>query len=246
MDESNNLNLKEIFKKIGAVIGVLATLVLLIQGVIFVYKEFYPNGPRVIASCDYYLYELPPYVVDFMKYIKKDEPDKISIVAQDVSIASTTLMNLLESGFYYDSYRYNDKLFWKILVKNAGNMQAEEVIIDTPFSGIAVVESSTERKVFYFNKLIELGEIRPGKKIDVRVWSFGDYLSYPYLGYTNDDIFVNYKDGKGEVKFGIIPESKIKRCFYKINPVWFLPTGLIVIIFAYIWEWWKDKKKCKQ
>lgn len=193
-------------------VGKLSALVLLLGGVVGLYKQLFPKGPSVRARVEIHHFSLPPDLASALDAIRAAqspsslERSLMDAVPQDqqVEFPMFRVANHLGESFdqlWTERWRYSFdryKYYLVMEVSNAGNQPARDVMVDLPLSGIAKLvlgeEPAHMREV---DGKIALGEVRPGGTAWIGLWATRDSYLYPGV-----EIRLSHAAGTGRVSWG--------------------------------------------
>jgi len=224
-----------------AVFGKISLVVTVVGGIIGIYLVVFPNGPNLVAKCDYNSYALPPDLIKTIRNVQQSE-SSFAIAKEMESIWNETnkpeeslktdaVANHLEAFLeanWPEKFRFSAnpyQSFWYITIQNSGNRIANDVVLDVPLTGVALVTGRDEaQKVQVITNTIPLGPIRPGDSISLAIWA-----SDKSTWVESSDFRLTHASGIGSVSF---PSS-----FYGFRAVVARNLGFICLIVT-VAAWW--------
>jgi len=231
--------------KIWSTIGKLTsifTLIALVSGFFYwlIKPKDHPNLETTIYKYDYYYpADMEDKISKYRGLLDTDnlekklnafiEKDK-KLENYDIYKLSSSLNSYLEDIWPWESV-YNIpayKSFCTMVIENKSLKQADNVVIDLPFTdGIAQIFSEDKNKVtITFDKSIKLGEIRPLKYMVVRLWT-----NYEVSDSREDEIKVTHQSGISDIIFAQETVGMFD-AFKKYLGVFWLPS-LFLIVYCF-------------
>ena len=119
--------------------------------------------------------------------------------------------------------------YFKFEISNEGGAQADNVVLDLPYFGVAEIRSEDEamaqRK---FATSIPIGSIRPHKRKTVYVWTTDAPASY-----KEKYISVTHTQGTGNIKF-VRETAGFWNAIYEHLPSWIWPLLFVIGIIPWL------------
>jgi hypothetical protein len=202
----NSSTFWEAIGKVSVVLAIIATC-------IKIYTYFYPNKENIEVSGLYSSYATSPDYIDILKKLNEikssywlssflsDKAKSLNLSLDESSI--TKIADEFESFFkgvvgqeYDSANRYSSFVY--LNVENTGTKEANNIILDLPCSGIALITYNDDtQKTVRFKKKIELGSSRPNNNIAIAIWSESGLGEYNESNFT-----LSYSNGIAKVNFG--------------------------------------------
>ena len=134
--------------------------------------------------------------------------------------------------------------YFEVIVKNEGGVQADNVVFDFPYEGVAkVIHEDGDKSEYKFNGKVTIGSIRPKKVAVIFLWTKSDPQSY-----KGEDIGITHTNGIGTIHF----EKRVYGFWSAIFQctsgwVWFVIYMLVVTpVVSYGLKRLEDKNKLKK
>jgi hypothetical protein len=168
------------FGKVSAVLTAVGTIV-------GIYLTVNPSGPELAGKCDYNSYALPPDLISALADVRQSQTwDSIREELKkswgeneapkdfpEFEVARH-LSEFMEAK-WPENFRFGTgpyRGFWYITIENSGNRIADDVVLDMPLAGIALITGRDEQQeIKTITKTVSLGALRPGDSVAVALWS---------------------------------------------------------------------------
>jgi len=217
------------FGKLSAVLTACGTIV-------GIYLAINPSGPELLAKCDFNSYALPPDLIKTIDDVHQSE--SLDAIQREMAALEgeknkpmgmskfelARRLNVYLEAKWPKKFRYSSnpyRGFWYISIQNTGNRIANDVVLDIPLTGVALVTGRDQaQEIQTITKTLRLGSLRPGDSITVALWS-EEGTSFYSSGFR-----LTHAGGVGSVSF---PSS-----FYGYRAVVARNLGFILIIVTIV------------
>lgn len=245
-------------KHFWEVVGKISLLITTIATVIGIYTRFFPTTAKLVGFGQYNLFALSPDLTKVLSEVKLKENEtslretiekeskirkqRIGFNNYDISgILAKELENAWTEKFKYRFDLYKCQIYLTII--NKGNKLAENVVLDLPVKGVALIrEKDDSQRIVDFTKIIEIGNIRSKYVTRIVIWTDKEIGSY-----DEKEFLLTYKDGVSQISFGKYVYG-FQRTLSNLTENFFI---LACIVFILIWSvfettfYFMRKKYCR-
>lgn len=194
-------NIWAIAGKIGVIIGLLVGFVTLLAyfGKL---KEY-----KVVGKIDYHYSEMPTKLVEkyISDYDSNSDTKQIEASMSGIILDSKTtdrFSQYMVSSFNKNTLKEISDIdtYFEFDIQNKGKKVAISLRLDTEMKGFYQLDNNGDNSILPFNRVIKIGDLNPGSKLKIRVWSNDFYagrsaiIDLKIYGKT-EDIAISYQDG---------------------------------------------------
>lgn len=204
-----------------AILGKLGLIATLLWVVVQLITHFWARDTVLRASGEYASFEVPQKYLDDLRELERMlGPDE-----QRRRGFPVTLQETLTSA----------RAICRIALLNAGSKQVDDLILEVPFSGVAVVSRIGEPSVYLeFDRKFKVGTLRPSNEVQCVLWSYHSLID----SYDEEKIKFTHSAGVVPVTFSKrltgIP-AWIGANFWSLVFALVPPIVLVLILSSAIW-----------